>query len=253
MRAQYEQQQLIEQLMGKEAKYGGGRNNYKRQKEQSFKDYEVCKPYLMGVCPYDLFQNTKENFGKCKRVHLDKYRIQFENFRKEADPDDFDLKNIERHVMTTLDEFVQDCDYNVRISAKKLEYPEEERSKLNEQQRKLEEVDIKLNIYMKELTNLLKLKDFENDSLKLNIAKEIVNLQLVKKIELKKFNELTEKLIGQSAQQQLQVCEKCGAYLSRIDTDRRLSDHFLGKMHLNYVKIRDTLSDLKRKYKNEGH
>lgn len=249
MRGHYEQKQLIEQLMGKEAKYDR-RNNYKRHKEQSFKDFEVCKPYLMGVCPYDLFQNTKENFGRCKKVHLDKYKIQFENFKEDRDPEDHDLKSIEKQVLNKLDEFIKVCDSNIRIAEKKLEYPEEERSELNDQQMKLEEIDIKLNIYMNELINLIKLADFENDSLKMTIAKEITNLKLLKKIELQKFNELKEKLIGQSAQQQLQVCEQCGAYLSRIDTDRRLSDHFLGKMHMNYVKIRDIYEELKRKYKD---
>jgi hypothetical protein len=34
----------------------------------------------------------------------------------------------------------------------------------------------------------------------------------------------------------LQVCDVCGAYLSRLDNDRRLADHFYGKMHLGYAK-----------------
>ena len=30
---------------------------------------------------------------------------------------------------------------------------------------------------------------------------------------------------------ELQVCDVRGAYLSRLDNDRRLADHFYGKMH----------------------
>ena len=32
------------------------------------------------------------------------------------------------------------------------------------------------------------------------------------------------------AQSKLQVCDVCGAYLSRLDNDRRLADHFAGKV-----------------------
>lgn len=45
-------------------------------------------------------------------------------------------------------------------------------------------------------------------------------------------------------QQKLRVCEVCSAYLGIHDNDRRLADHFGGKLHLGFIKIRDKLSDL---------
>ncbi len=36
------------------------------------------------------------------------------------------------------------------------------------------------------------------------------------------------------------MCDVCGAYLSRLDNDRRLADHFYGKMHLGYAQMRKT-------------
>jgi len=35
---------------------------------------------------------------------------------------------------------------------------------------------------------------------------------------------------GASGHQKLRVCEVCGAYLSVLDSDRRLADHFGGKV-----------------------
>lgn len=35
---------------------------------------------------------------------------------------------------------------------------------------------------------------------------------------------------GPSGHQKLQVCDVCSAYLSRLDNDRRLADHFAGKV-----------------------
>ena len=46
-------------------------------------------------------------------------------------------------------------------------------------------------------------------------------------------------------QQKLRVCEVCGAYLGIHDNDRRLADHFGGKLHLGFITIREKLEDLK--------
>ena len=46
-------------------------------------------------------------------------------------------------------------------------------------------------------------------------------------------------------QQKLRVCEVCSAYLGIHDNDRRLADHFGGKLHLGFIKIREKLDDLK--------
>ena len=46
-------------------------------------------------------------------------------------------------------------------------------------------------------------------------------------------------------QQKLRVCEVCGAYLGIHDNDRRLADHFGGKLHIGFIEIRDKLEELK--------
>jgi len=47
---------------------------------------------------------------------------------------------------------------------------------------------------------------------------------------------------GASGHQKLRVCDVCGAYLSVLDSDRRLADHFGGKMHLGYHELRNMLT-----------
>lgn len=52
---------------------------------------------------------------------------------------------------------------------------------------------------------------------------------------------------GSSYQQQkLRVCEVCSAYLGIHDNDRRLADHFGGKLHLGFIKIREKLAELEK-------
>lgn len=54
---------------------------------------------------------------------------------------------------------------------------------------------------------------------------------------------------GPSGHQKLQVCDVCGAYLSRLDNDRRLADHFYGKMHLGYAQMRRTYDSFPKEMK----
>ncbi|KAK9087940.1 hypothetical protein Syun_030334 [Stephania yunnanensis] len=47
--------------------------------------------------------------------------------------------------------------------------------------------------------------------------------------------------------QKLRVCDICGAFLSVYDSDRRLADHFGGKLHLGYMQIREKLAELQNR------
>lgn len=42
---------------------------------------------------------------------------------------------------------------------------------------------------------------------------------------------------GASGHQKLRVCDVCGAYLSVLDSDRRLADHFGGKVSCAHVSL----------------
>lgn len=57
---------------------------------------------------------------------------------------------------------------------------------------------------------------------------------------------------GPSGHQKLQVCDVCGAYLSRLDNDRRLADHFYGKMHLGYAQMRKSHEALQKETKGRA-
>ncbi|PUZ76454.1 hypothetical protein GQ55_1G292500 [Panicum hallii var. hallii] len=60
----------------------------------------------------------------------------------------------------------------------------------------------------------------------------------------------------QITDQKLRLCDICGAFLSVYDSDRRLADHFGGKLHMGYMLIRERLSELQeeknKKWKLDG-
>ncbi|XP_067881465.1 putative RNA-binding protein Luc7-like 1 [Heterodontus francisci] len=47
-------------------------------------------------------------------------------------------------------------------------------------------------------------------------------------------------------QQKLRVCDVCGAYLGLQEKDKRLADHFRGRLHMGFMEIRSKLQQVKK-------
>ncbi|CAB4029854.1 luc7 3 [Paramuricea clavata] len=64
------QAQLLDELMGRD------RNLAPQEKKSSlhWSDPSVCKMYIAGFCPHDLFTNTRSDLGFCEKLHDDKLR-----------------------------------------------------------------------------------------------------------------------------------------------------------------------------------
>lgn len=235
-----EQKKLLEQLMGRDS--NGGRNkqshysNYNNynQRDLGLYDPRICKSYLVGDCPYDLFQGTKQSLGRCPQIHLAKYKLQYEKEKKRGET----FSEFQREYYAVLSKFINDCNGQIASALKKLEHTPEEREKIKQVTGELDVLDSRIGLMIQEVESLLNANEVSQallQSIKLQAMQE-------KRQEVaKKVKNMTEN-VGQSAQQKLQVCEVCGAYLSRLDTDRRLADHFLGKIHLGYVKMRQELA-----------
>ncbi len=112
------QRKLLEQLMGKEAMYGSG------IQKLDFTDASVCKDYLCGLCPHDLFPNTKMDVGPCPRKHIESCKIDYERAKKEGKHQGFEVEWTH-----SLADFVGDCDRKVQQGLRKMErYPEENKA-----------------------------------------------------------------------------------------------------------------------------
>lgn len=113
----------------------------------------------------------------------------------------------------------------------------------------------KLNDEIKELTENIKLYELEiniavekNQALyayqEMHKATQLLVARMDKEAELKKLEENT----GASGHQKLLVCDVCAAFLSRLDNDRRLADHFFGKVHIGYTQLREKYDELKKQW-----
>lgn len=231
MSAIEEQRKLIGQLMS------SSRNSH------GLTSPSTCKSFLVGHCPHDLFQGTKQPMGQCQRIHSLSLKMQYER----------DLKRGKRYPQFDMEHYailrkiIQDCDVQIEMAHNKLQH-HEEHSKLTAMLQELSRLDSQCALMVSEIDMLI-----ENDEvMKAMIQSCILGLLQTERNTLnEKCRELNEN-IGQSAQQKLQVCRVCGAYLSRLDTDRRLADHFMGKIHLGYVTMRRELDAVKKRLQEQG-
>ncbi|KAK6456655.1 U1 snRNP protein [Scheffersomyces xylosifermentans] len=237
--AAQEQRLLLEQLMGKESLI----SPIARRREPELTSPRVCKSFLVGTCPHDLFVGTKQDLGRCPRLHLQKHKLEYEyrtKKKREAFPD------FEIEYYKTLEKYILDLNRTIKIAQERLTHTTpEEQKKIEATTKELDNLDMKIGLMTQEINYLIQQGELQKS--------------LHESIKLEEFCKEREKLaenvrnivenVGQTSQQKLQVCEGCGAYLSRLDSDRRLADHLIGKTHLGYVQMKQAYDELHSKLK----
>ncbi|KAK3691461.1 splicing factor [Vermiconidia calcicola] len=233
-----EQRKLLEQLMGDNLMSMPGAT---QKQALTLTDPKVCRSHLAGSCPHDLFTNTKQDLGHCPKAHLPNLREEYQALPEEKKRElgfEFDYKaDIGKHV--------RECDGKIDIAQRRLEKTPEEIRQTNallktigDLARTLEAGVFEVEILGAEGAVNLAVQEYH----KLKLAK------LQKEEKERELKNLTD-TSGPSGHQKLQVCDVCGAYLSRLDNDRRLADHFFGKMHLGYAQMRKENERLVRELK----
>jgi RNA-binding protein Luc7-like 2 len=174
------------------------------------------------------------DLGECPRIHDLALRADFE--KAQATKDYFyDLDAMEH-----LQAFISDCDRRTEAAKQRLAETQEELSaevavKANSVHELAEQIGQKLA-----KAEQLGEEGFVDESMKL--MEEVDELR---KRKLEAEQEYRNSMPASSYQQQkLRVCEVCSAYLGIHDNDRRLADHFGGKLHLGFIKIREKLAEL---------
>uniref|UniRef100_A0A8C6L7H1 LUC7 like n=1 Tax=Nothobranchius furzeri TaxID=105023 RepID=A0A8C6L7H1_NOTFU len=175
------------------------------------------------------------DLGDCTKIHDLALRADYEIASKERDLF-FELDAVDH-----LESFIADCDRRTELAKKRLAETQEEISA--EVAAKAEKVH-ELN---EEIGKLLAKAEQLGAEGNVDEAQKV--LQEVEKVRSRKKDaeeEYRNSMPASSFQQQkLRVCEVCSAYLGLHDNDRRLADHFGGKLHLGFIQIREKLDQLK--------
>ncbi|CAN3363013.1 protein Luc7p [Diutina catenulata] len=231
------QRQAIEQLMGREALHSDGRRG---RPPTDFTSSRVCKSFLVGTCPHDLFVGTKQDLGKCPQLHLEKHRLEYQQRVAQGRR----YPEFEYDYYKHLRQYIQDLDTQIAVAHKRLEHTPEEKEKIAAAMRELDVADSNIALMAQEIECLVAAGDIVGA---VRQEAELDRRQAERAQLFETARNLAEN-VGQTSQQKLQVCEGCGAYLSRLDSDRRIADHLMGKIHLGYVQMRKAYEELHAKF-----
>ncbi|KAB8235045.1 splicing factor [Aspergillus alliaceus] len=234
-----EQRKLLEQLMGADQLMGTGAPS--RNAQLSITDSKVCRSYLVGTCPHDLFTNTKQDLGPCPKVHSEGLKTEYETAsaaEKAKWGFDFDY-------MRDMQKYIDDCDRRIDSAQRRLEKTPDEIRQTNNLLKQISDYSKTINGGLLEISVLGETGSVAQAYNELHKIRTAKHQKETCERELKNLQDTS----GPSGHQKLQVCDVCGAYLSRLDNDRRLADHFFGKMHMGYSDMRKTFKRLSEELK----
>ncbi|KAM4023713.1 putative RNA-binding protein Luc7-like 1 [Anomaloglossus baeobatrachus] len=230
MSAQAQMRALLDQLMGT------ARDGDETRQRVKFTDDRVCKSHLLDCCPHDILAGTRMDLGECTKIHDLALRADYEIASKEKD------LFFELDAMDHLETFIAECDRRTELAKKRLAETQEEISA--EVAVKAEKVH-ELNEEIGKL--LAKAEQLGAEGNVDESQRILMEMERVKARKREAEDEYRNSMPASSFQQQkLRVCEVCSAYLGLHDNDRRLADHFGGKLHLGFILIREKLDQMRK-------
>jgi hypothetical protein len=141
------QRKALEQLMGSDTTtYSrrpttGNNPNYLT----TFTDSRLCRPYLVGHCPHDLFENTKFEQGPCKNQHNGRLRQMYQD-----DPER-ESYGYEWDYAKVLRGYIEECDKRIESSQRRLETTYEEMVRQRQLMKEIGELATKITFSLDEI------------------------------------------------------------------------------------------------------
>ncbi|KAL6852497.1 splicing factor [Amphichorda felina] len=231
-----EQRKLLEQLMGA--------STTSRSAQLSLTDPKVCRSYLVGTCPHDLFTNTKQDLGQCPKVHAESLKAEYEALPEREKQ----RYGFEYDYVRDLQKYIDECNRRIEAAQRRLEKTPDEIRQTNVLLKGISELSSSINNGLLEVEILGSMGEVSRAQDELFRVRQASQAKSERERELKALSDTS----GPSGHQKLQVCDVCGAYLSRLDNDRRLADHFYGKMHLGYAHMRKVYDQFPKEMKGRA-
>ncbi|XP_037094379.1 luc7-like protein 3 [Pollicipes pollicipes] len=223
-----------------------------QSKKLTYDSPEVCRYYLVKLCPHDLFTNTKVDLGPCGGIHDDAVReefLQLPAYRRVVFEDEF-----LRYCQTMLNE----VERKIRKSKQRLELqPDDEKlaSLVPPQFTRHEE---KIGMLTGKITKLVTEAEELGCKGQVEEAQGIMKLCDKLKDERDRLRRNNEGSVWHQAaemaasqEKQMQVCEICGAFLILGDAQQRIDDHLTGKQHMGYARLKVVVDEIRENREQE--
>lgn len=231
---------MLDELMGPKRNVELGKDT-----TVTFDDPDICKYYIVGFCPHDMFVNTKADLGACPRVHDDNLRLEYPK------SDKFEKLGFEREFLKFLSRLDEDNQRRIRKNLEKLKASEENGQK-KEDLRKLRD-EQELARLDQEIKKAMAEAEKAGEEGLVSKCQELVDRteQLEKQRaaihERMNSNAPLPAPIDESAIKVMEVCEVCGSMLIKNDAQCRVEEHLSGKMHQGFSKIKVTIEELRER------
>jgi hypothetical protein len=98
----------VDQLMGPQ---------FSRQEKLSITDPKVCRSFIVGTCPHDLFTNTKQDLGPCTKSHNEALKAEYEVM---AAPEKAKL-GFEYDYLRDMQKYIDECNRRIDTAQRRLE------------------------------------------------------------------------------------------------------------------------------------
>jgi hypothetical protein len=225
------QRELLDSLMGI------NRNNDRKADHVSdFRDDRVCKFYLAGMCPHDMFVNTKMDEGPCPKLHTEQLKMAFEQ--------NGDLYMYDHIIEKEFTARLNEADRIIKRARARVED-----DKVDEEINPDVNPDI-IRIHG-DMSKLIQEAEAAGEVGDIDRVQDLVLIRLEeltkeKQAVMNRINETRKQRLS-GPDKKLRVCDVCGSFLSIFDSDKRLGDHFLGKQHIGFQYMRDTLEAIKKR------
>lgn len=108
----------LEQLMGAGAS--------SRHAQLSLTDPKVCRSFLVGTCPHDLFTNTKQDLGQCPKVHSEPLKSEYESSPEKS------KYGFEYDYMRDMQKYIDECNRRIDAAQRRLEKTPDEIRQTND-------------------------------------------------------------------------------------------------------------------------
>ncbi|KAL0841263.1 hypothetical protein ABMA28_014985 [Loxostege sticticalis] len=179
---------------------------------------------------------SRMDLGECPKIHDLALRADFELASKTKDYF-YDIDATEH-----LEAFIADCDRRTTAAKQRLAETQEELSaEVTEKANAVHELAEQIG------QKLARAEALGEEGMVEESVKLMGEIDELRKKKGAAEQEYRNSMPASSYQQQkLRVCEVCSAYLGIHDNDRRLADHFGGKLHLGFITIREKLAELKK-------
>jgi len=211
-------------------------------KDMHFSDPDICKFFICGFCPSELFTNTKSDLGPCGKNHDENARQQFQDSPKKS------TYPFEREFIRYLERLVDDLDRKIKKGHDRLDVQDDK----DEIPLTAENAE-KVTIISNKIQSLLTQIEAFGEEGKVDESQQLMAVVDKLKDEKEQVIASNDTRLLSSQEKRMKVCDVCGAFLVVGDTEKRMQSHLDGKQHQGFALIRRTISEYKKNHKDDAY